>query len=441
MKDLLTEKSGSLASARARILTESGAHPRPRPFYGWWVVLASALGLFLGPIPICIFSFGVFLRSLSHEFHAGRAAISFAYTLFTLMGALWSPFAGRLVDRFGARRVILPSLVILGSILISSQLLSGKIWQLYVFYSLLGMITCGAGPVPYSKVISHWFDRYRGLALGLTMFGLGSGALIMPPLAQHLIARFGWRFAYGIVGAAIVLVSAPVVGILLRDRPERMDLLPDGASLSQIARAGADTDPGMSWHEARHTRTFWLLLAAFVLVAASVQGCFVHMAALLSDLGSTAQAAALAVSVVGGGVLVGRVGTGYLLDRFFAPRIAALIFGGAAIGIALLLTARELHLTAAFLIGLGLGAEVDIIAYLTSRYFGLRSFGQIYGFCFSGFGAAGGVGVYLTGAAFDARGTYTLPLTLFFISILIAVILMMRLGPYQYQAIQSGEDK
>jgi MFS family permease len=408
---------------------------RAHVFYGWWIVSTVALALFLGPPPIMVFSFGVFLKALSREFHSGRAAISLGFTLHNLAGALCSPLAGRLVDRFGARRVILPSTAIFGTILLSSQLCSGKIWQLYVFYSAVGMIGSGAGPVVYGIVASHWFDRHRGLALGLMMFGLGSGALVMPPLAQRLIAHFGWRIAYATIGAAVLIVPLPVVAAFLKDTPEQMGLLPDGITRARTPTASLSQDQGLTWHDAWHTGTFWLLLCAFILVSASVQGCFIHMAAMLSDRGSTPGAAAVATSVVGAALLIGRVGTGYLLDRFFAPRIAALIFGAAAVGIALLWATSAIApaFAAAFLVGLGLGAEVDIIAFLTSRYFGLRSFGVIYGFIFAGFGLAGGLGAYLMGAGFDVRGSYGLPLAAFFIATLVAVLLMSRLGPYRYR--------
>ena len=223
---------------------------RPRVFYGWWIVSTAALGLLLGPVPIVVFSFGVFLRSLTQEFHSGRGAISFAFTLHNLIAAVSAPVVGRLVDRFGARRVILPSAVLVGSILLSSNLWSGRIWQLYVFYLALGLVGSGSNPVPYGTLIAHWFDRHRGLALGLMLFGLGSGALIMPSLAQRLIARFGWRLAYGIVGAAILLISVPVLGMFLKERPEQIGLLPDGAAHVPTATPGEPEDQGVSWHDA-----------------------------------------------------------------------------------------------------------------------------------------------------------------------------------------------
>jgi MFS family permease len=414
---------------------------RPRLFYGWWVVVTSALALFLGPTPIVVFSFGVFLKPLIQEFHSGRGAVSLAFTLHNAIVAFGLPFAGRLVDHFGARRVILPSMFAVGFILLSTYFCSGRIWELYLFYLALGVAGCGTTPVSYCDVISHWFDRYRGLALGFMMFGLGAGALIMPSVAQYLTARFGWRLALGIFGAAILVITAPVVTIFLKERPEPLGLLPDGTLHVVTASPRPDDDLGMSWGEAWRAPTFWLLFCAFILVSASVQGCLTHIAAILADRGTPARAAALATSLFGGGLLVGRTGSGYLLDRFFAPRVAALIFCCAAGGIALLrvTSSPELAFVAAFFIGLGLGAEVDIMAYLTTRYFGLRSFGAIYGFIFSGFVLAGGLGAFLMGAAFDATGSYARMLTLLCIVTLIGAALMMRLPPYRFRVTPAGE--
>lgn len=411
---------------------------RARVFYGWWVVLASALAFFFGTIPVVVFSFGVFLKPLAQEFHSGRAAISLAFTLHNVLGALAAPVAGRLVDRFGARRVILPATFIVSAILLSSKLWLGGIWQLYIFYAALGIVGSGAGPVPYCAVISRWFDRQRGLALSSMMFGLGCGALVMPSVAERLIAGFGWRFAFAAAGAAMLLISLPVVARFLKERPESLGLCVDGA----VPAAGAapaesgSLQHGLNWHEAWRTRAFWFLLCAFVLVAASVHACFTQLPAVLSDRGSTAQVAALASSFFGGGLLFGRAGSGYFLDRFFAPRVAALIFGGAAAGIVLLQRAgpQATAFTAAFLVGLGLGAEVDIMAYLISRYFGTRAFGEIYGFMFAAFALAGGLGAYLMGAAFDARGSYALPLALFAGAAFLGTGLIMCIGPYRYAA-------
>jgi predicted MFS family arabinose efflux permease len=403
-------------------------------FYGWWVVLTAALALLLGPTPILAFSFGVFLQPLIHEFHSNRGAVSLAFTLHAAMVAVGLPFAGRLIDRFGPRRLILLSTVTVGLILISANLCSEKIWQLYIFYSAVGIASGGIAPVSYCHLVSQWFDRRRGLALGFMMSGLGVGAMIVPSSAHYLIALFGWRITFVFSGAAILLISLPIQAMILKAYPEHIGLCPDG-DVDVVQRASSETRSGLSFYEACHTTTFWLMLCAFVLVTGSISGCFAHLAALLTDGGLPTRTAALATSVFGGGLLVGRVGTGYLLDGFFAPRVAGVVFGCVAAGMGLLLIAGSswAAFIGAFAIGLGLGAEVDIMAYLVSRYFGLRSFGAIYGFLFAAFGLSTGSGAYLMGAAFDATGSYAPALTLLSFATVIGAALILRLGPYRFQ--------
>src|SRR6516162_5324257 len=173
---------------------------RKRVFYGWWVVLVAAFSLFLGPIPISVFSFAVFLKPLIQEFHSNRAALSLAFTLHATMTALCMPFVGRLIDRFGPRKVILVSSFAAGLVFLSANLCSGKIWQLYLFYAASGIATCGVAPVSYCNLISHWFDWRRGMALGFIMAGLGTGALVMPSAVHSVISSFGWRMTFGFSG-------------------------------------------------------------------------------------------------------------------------------------------------------------------------------------------------------------------------------------------------
>lgn len=404
-------------------------------FYGWWVVLVAAVSLLLGPIPISVFSFAVFLKPLSLEFHSSRGAVSLAFTLHATTTALTLPFAGRLIDRFGPRRMILVSSLLAGLVFLSANLCSGKIWQLYLFYAACGVASCGVAPVSYCDVISHWFDRRRGIALGFIMAGMGAGAVVMPSAVHSVITKFGWRAAFGCSGAVILLISLPLLWLFLKEKPEQMGLEPDGGGDGFARSSPPDSDSGMSFGEAARTPTLWLLLCAFILVSSSVSGCTAHIVAILADYGVSARTAAFATSIFGCGLLVGRAGSGYLMDRFFAPHFAAVIFGCAAAGMGLLriADAQSVAFAAAFAVGLGLGAEIDIMAFLTSRYFGLRSFGAITGFLFAAFGLASGSGAYLMGAGFDRTGSYALPLTVFSIATLAGAALMMRLGPYRYR--------
>src|SRR5262249_11259098 len=165
-------------------------------FYGWWVALTAALGLFLGSAPIFVFSFSVFLKVFIQEFHVTRAAVSLAFTLHNLVSALAAPLAGRLIDRFGARRTILLTTAILGFIMLVTLFFTRSLWQIYLFYIVTALFGWGSGPIAYGSTIVRWFDKRRGLALAIMMLGIGIGATVMPPLVQRLILNVGWRVAF-----------------------------------------------------------------------------------------------------------------------------------------------------------------------------------------------------------------------------------------------------
>jgi MFS family permease len=401
------------------------------------VVLASAIGLFWG-VPITVYSFSVFFRPIMQEFHAGRAAISLAFTLKLVAAALCAGPIGWLTDRYGARRMILTSTGIFGLILFASRVFSGSLAQFYCFYMLLGICVGGVGPIPYGALVSHWFDRLRGLALGLTMLGIGLGAVIMPAIAQILIARFGWKTAYSILGTSALLIGWPVVACFLKDKPEDLGLLPDGRTV-KMNRSEA-VALGLPARAAWRSRDFWLMACAFTLVSASVQACVVHMAPMLSDRNLGTRGAALGSSLIGTAVMIGRIGTGYLLDRTFAGRFASILFGASASGIALLWLGNGTAVFAgAFLVGLGLGAEIDLIPYLTSRYFGLLDFGKVYSSVFAAFALAGALGPLIMGAGFDRTRSYSGPLAGFLVATVLGAILIGRLGPYRFRPPQPND--
>ncbi len=414
------------------MLMSQGNYTQSRIFFGWWIVLVAAVGLFMGYGPIVTFTFGVFFKPLSQEFGWSRTQVSSAFSLSLLVLSLVLPFIGRLVDRFGARKIIIPSVLLFGLGLMAFASLSSRLWHLYLLYVLLGLVGGGTAPVPYSNVLSQWFDRQRGLALGLAMVGLGLGTFFMPSLAQRLIETGGWRWAYTCIGLTVMAVAIPVVALFLTETPYVLGLLPDGEQAGS-GEPPSRTHDGLSSQEARRTETFWIMASAFFLLSASVHGCLIHLSPLLTDRGVSPQDAALATSLLGGALLLGRVGAGYLLDHFFATAVAVYFFCGATIGFFLLWSGASgtLAFVAAFLVGLGMGAEGDIIAYLVSRYFGLRAFGEIYGYTFGAFTLGGVVGPLLMGIGFDATGSYRTILGVFVFASLTAAALMTRLGPYR----------
>ncbi|MFN2530920.1 MAG: MFS transporter [Pyrinomonadaceae bacterium] len=402
-------------------------------FHGWYIVAVSATGLFMGYVPIIGFSFSVFFKSISQEFHWSRAEISLGFSLSLLVLSATLPIIGRLVDKFGARKIIVPSALLFGLGLISFYFLTARLWHFYAIYLLLGLVGGGTAAVAYYKVLSQWFDRRRGLALGLAMGGAGVGFFVMPSLSYALIAKVGWRVAYVFIGFSVIAVTLPIVGLFLKERPQLMGLLPDGESGSQVASAEVNVAVGFSGREAWRSGIFWVLCISLFLVSVSLNGCLIHMVPLLTDRGVSAQSAALATSLLGGATLFGRLATGYLLDRFVATKVAVCFFSVAALGILILWgeVANSFSFLAAALIGFGIGAEGDIMAYLVSRYFGLRAFGEIYAYILAIYTLGAVVGPLLMGIIFDRTGSYSAVLGPFLLVTVAGSFLMTRLGPYR----------
>lgn len=402
--------------------TKSGVRQNP-----WLVVAASSIGLFLHFGSLLVNAFGVFLTTLCDEFGWSRAQVSLAFTVATLTAMLSMPVTGWLTDRFGARRPILVCLTVFGALYTSLAWLTPQLWHLYVVFLLLGLVGPGTCAVPHASLISRWFATRRGLALGVAMCGTALGGVIWPSLSQALLAAVGWRQAYALSGGAVLLVGVPVLLLFLKDPGE-----PAGPRQAASAASASSQLEGMTRAEAWRSSLLWLLLGTFFVVYASIQACMIHLVPLLKDRGMTPAQAAFAASLLGVAGMIGRLGTGYLLDILPAARVPTLSFGIVAAGIFLLfagVTGTSAYL-AAMLIGLGYGAESATIPYLISRYFGLRSFGEIYSYLFITVPLGGALGPVLMGALFDRTQSYRLALLGCGIATVAAALLLLRLSAY-----------
>lgn len=388
----------------------------------WLVVAASAVGLFLHFGSLLVNAFGVFLTTLCAQFGWTRGQVSLAFTLATLTAMLTMPLTGWLTDRLGARRPVLVCLTLFGGLYAALAWLTPHLWHLYAVFLLLGMVGPGTSAVPHASMISRWFTARRGLALGSAMCGTALGGVLWPTLSQVLLARFGWRQAYAISGGAVLLVAVPLLWAFFKE-PVRV---------RQTAKTEAAAASGLSRGAALRSQVLWLLLAAFFVISMSIQACMIHLVPLLQDRGMTAAQAAWAASLLGGAGMLARLGTGWLLDRLPADRIPTLAFGLVAVGIFLLWgqASGSLAYGAAFLIGLGYGAESATIPYLVSRYFGLRAFGEIYSYVFITVPFGGALGPGLMGAVFDRTGSYRWALLGCGLATVAAAALLLRLRSY-----------
>ena len=368
----------------------------------------AALGLSTSPGQFAFGAFSLFIEPLEREFGWTRGDMSLALTLFTLCLALTLPFIGRLVDAFGSRRVLAPSMLILGLGLCLLGWRLEALWMLILVYVLLGILGAGANSPAYMRTVSAWFDRRRGLAIGAAMAGAGLGYAYVPPMVRYINDAHGWRYSFLALGAIIIFVAMPLVTVFLKSpgsQPLRSgQALPDTPEAA--VRAGDD------WRQALGRGVFWVLVAVFALLSFSLYGMLAHFKPMLSEFGLPGERAGWIVGMVGVAVMVSRVVIGFLIDRIFAPRVAVVVFTLSALGMFALASgnAAGFAIPAAVLLGVSMGAEIDLLAYLAGRYFGLSSFAAIYGLLFSAFLVGTALGPWAYGAAYDANGSYRLML-------------------------------
>ena len=389
-------------------------------YYGWRVVLAACLGVMAGFGSLFVYTFTVFVKPLGAEFGWSREAVSSGFAVGAVTVGLCSPLLGRWIDRYGPRRIILPCMTVFGCGIASLALLRSGIWQFYVTCFVLGLVGNGAAHLAYSRSISTWFHRRLGMALAFVMVGSGLGAMILPVVAQSIISRSGWRAAYAALGCIALLLGLPLSWRYIR---ERGSLKADSAPLAHS---------GMTFQQGLRSYAFWIIVAVLCVSSISMNGAITQMSALLTDRGITASGAALCASILGGTSLLGRVGVGWLLDRFFGARVAFVITLSTASGIFLLAKANSFPAgcLAAALIGIGAGGEAAITPYLLTRYFGLRSFSTLYGVTWTFYAAAAAVGPVILGRAFDSTGSYTSLLVILATALALAATMNLFLPRY-----------
>ncbi|MGA2761589.1 MAG: MFS transporter [Candidatus Cybelea sp.] len=394
---------------------------------GWRIALASSACVLVSFASLLVYTFAIFLKPLTAEFGWSRESVSAAFGIAALAVAACSPPLGWLLDRYPARRVILPCLTIFGCAFASLSLMTPHLWQFYATFLILGIVGNGTAQLAYSRALTTWFRARRGLAFSILLGGSATGAIILPPLAEALIRAVGWRASFAILGAAVLAMGLPCAS-RVRAR-------------SGTAHSAAKTQAGASVNQGLRSPSFWIIVTDLFLISISQNGAITHLSAMLTDRGISPGKAALAVSAMGGAILAGRLSTGWLLDRFFAPRVGACLFALSALGTFLLAGARTFPVAveAAALIGFGMGGEGDVTPYLLSRYFGLKSFSTLYGFTWTAYAVAGAVGPVIMGRAFDITGSYSALLVQLAAVTLVAGALLLLLPRYQ-QSFAIGEE-
>ena len=365
---------------------------------GWAVLLGAFIGSGVGLASMVYYSTGIWIRPWQEEFGWTRAEIGFQQSISVVVMMLLAPLAGRLIDRYGLRRVTALCLLGYGLFLAIFPFMSGALLVLYALsfgYAVFGVGTTG---IAFTRAVNAFFIKNRGLALGICLTSTGVMAFAMPRYMTPYVAEHGWRAGFWVM-FAIVMVSVPMVYFLLRDGPEDED------------GSAEATQSGLTFNQAIRTVTFWKVASIFFLISTAILGLIPAFIPLLQDAGLTAKQAGQLGAVLGLSVMVARLFIGFIIDRIFAPYVAAVAFGCVALGcLALGLGGIEYAMVAAIALGFAVGAEVDLIGYFTARYFGMAHYGAIYGLQYSIFIFGAAIGPVYTGYIWDVTGNYDLAL-------------------------------
>lgn len=391
---------------------------------GWPLVLSAAAGVGLGITGLVFYTLGIFIGPLTEEFGWSRTSLASATILTTLTTLFLGPVVGRLADRFGGRKVGLASLAGLTAGLAGLSLIQAELWTFYLAFGIAVVLGAGTLPIVWTRAVNSAFDKARGMALGLALTGSGVVAILAPPYTQWLINDFGWRVAYLGQAAVLLFIGLPLVWLLFHEA---------GGTRSKVADAAPVARPGMRATTARRSRQFWMIGVGFLFASFAVSALIVHLVSILSGGGLNRDSAVWAASLLGFAIIAGRLGIGVLVDRFYAPAVAFGILGIAAGACFLLMTSGgnlPLALLAVVLIGLAAGAEIDLVAYLVSRYFGMRAYGEIYGWQLGFFALGAGLGPMGLGHLHDVTGAYTVGIICCAVGFAVGAVLIGLLGRY-----------
>ena len=387
---------------------------------GWTLILGSILGIGVGVISLPAAAVAFFMPALQAEFGWSRTTLSLASTIVTCAIVATSPIVGWLADRISALAIISFSLSALAAGFLALSTLGADVRFYLAGFGIMAVLASGSSVVPYARLISANFVRRRGAALGMAMTGNGLAGVLLPLFLVPHTALQGWRSGFVLL-AGLVLVVVPLVVVLLwRSRA------PARASVS-----ANDTGGGMEFLQAIRTRTFVLLMSCFGLVMLGVMGLQIHFVSFLTDSGYSASTIGLFASIGGATAIVSRILTGWLADRYFAPRVAASMIAAASLLMAALAwRGGEWALLGTLAGGLAIGSEIDMIGYLTARYFGMRAYGRIYSLLYSACLAGSSLSILAYGLAVDISGTYDQAIIVGSVLLAVSALMLLTLPPY-----------
>lgn len=386
---------------------------------GWPILLACAVGVGCSPIALPFYSIGPLTKPIAADMGWLRSEIQFAIVFSSGIGALSAPISGWIVDRYGPRAVALPSLagVTLGLLISSLATSLSTFWAGFAIAALLG---AGANPVLWTRVIAGNFEQARGAALGLALVGTAVVALVLPALIAAIEPDQGWRVALRIVAALPVLVALPVVAAILR------------AGAPKSRQETTSPQVGVTLTVALRDYRFWVLGASILCAYLAISGAAPNLVPVMTDRGMGAASAVAIAGTFAISMIPGRILAGALMDRFWAPGVACAILLLPSAACFMLIGATDpLWLVAGcVMLGIAAGAELDVLAFLTARYFGLAHYSKIYAISYMALATGSAAAPTLFSRFYEATGSYASSFTIAGGLFIAAALLLLLLGRY-----------
>jgi OFA family oxalate/formate antiporter-like MFS transporter len=395
--------------------------------YGWKSLLAATIGTMCGIFTLTNYTQGFFVGPVTSEFGWSAPQFFLSYTVLMCSGLLTGPLIGFIAQKVGLRTVGIIGLIGHSLAYVVLSLNNGSLMLWYLSWALVAILGAGSLPIIWTGVLNNWFTKHRGKAIGITMAGTGLGAFLLPPIVEFLIANHGWRVAYRGIGLGALCISLPIVLALFKEKPEASMVAETQETGNQVKTWGLTTP------EAVRTKQFWILGVVLFLTVIVVAGWLSNFERIMTEQGFERSSIAQIAAVMGLTVILGRLMVGALVDRFWAPGVAACFFLVATLGLLVLIMTQVTLFSAlvvAVMIGLAAGAELDLLAYLTSKYFGPAHYPAVFGVIIAFFTVGAGLAPPIFGMAAQVFQGYETVLMISVGLLLLSIVLFLSLGQY-----------
>ena len=406
---------------------------------GWRPLLAATLGTMCGIFAFTNYTQGFFVAPVTSEFGWAPSEFFLSYTVLMCLGLITGPIIGSLVTKYGIRTLGVIGLLGHAVAYVIISLNNGSLLFWYLSFALLAIMSAGSLPIIWTTVLNSWFKEHRGKAIGITMAGTGLGAFLFPPIVEFVISNYGWRAAYRGVAIGAALFAVPFVIAFFKEKVD--EGLGENLAASAIedsnehskTKSLAVADWGLTRKESLKTLRFWVLGTVLFVTAIVIVGLLSNFERIMTEQGLDRSIIIKFASVLGLTIILGRLLVGVLVDKFWAPGVAASFFVLPTIAVMVLLNMEmtvALGFFIAILIGLAAGAELDLLAYLTSKFFGPAHYPTVFGAIFAFFAVGAGLGPPVYGAVAQATGGYSSILQISVGLLVLCIILFLSLGKY-----------